>query len=48
MPRIGCGLAGGKWEKAEPLLRETLPGTQIFVYDLPSGGGVMPALARIS
>jgi len=34
MPRIGCGLAGGKWEKVEPLIRETLPGTQIFVYDL--------------
>jgi O-acetyl-ADP-ribose deacetylase (regulator of RNase III) len=35
MPRIGCGLAGGKWERVEPLLRETIPGTQIFVYDLP-------------
>jgi O-acetyl-ADP-ribose deacetylase (regulator of RNase III) len=35
MPRIGCGLAGGKWEMVEPLLRDTLPGTQIFVYDLP-------------
>ena len=35
MPRIGCGLAGGRWEKVEPLIGETLPGTQIFVYDLP-------------
>jgi len=35
MPRIGCELAGGKWEKVEPLIRDTLPGTQIFVYDLP-------------
>jgi O-acetyl-ADP-ribose deacetylase (regulator of RNase III) len=35
MPRIGCGLAGGKWEKVEPLIRDTIPGTQIFVYDLP-------------
>ena len=24
MPRIGCGLAGGKWEKIEPLLNKTL------------------------
>jgi O-acetyl-ADP-ribose deacetylase (regulator of RNase III) len=22
MPRIGCGLAGGKWEEIEPLLKE--------------------------
>jgi len=35
MPRIGCGLAGGKWERVEPLIVETLPGTQVFVYDLP-------------
>ena len=35
IPRIGCGLAGGKWEKVERLLRDTLPQTQIFVYDLP-------------
>lgn len=35
MPRIGCGLAGGKWEKVEPLILDTLPGTEIFVYDLP-------------
>jgi O-acetyl-ADP-ribose deacetylase (regulator of RNase III) len=35
MPRIGCGLDGGEWEKVEPLIRDTLPRTQIFVYDLP-------------
>jgi O-acetyl-ADP-ribose deacetylase (regulator of RNase III) len=35
MPRIGCGLAGGKWEKAEPLIADTLPGTKVYVYDLP-------------
>lgn len=34
MPRIGCGLAGGKWDKVESLIAETLPGTQVFVYDL--------------
>ena len=30
MPRIGCGLAGGKWERVEPLIAETL---------LAAGGG---------
>ncbi|GAB5527155.1 MAG: hypothetical protein Roseis2KO_50270 [Roseivirga sp.] len=35
MPRIGCGLAGGKWEKIEPLIEKTLITNQIntFVYD---------------
>jgi len=36
MPRIGCGLAGGKWERVEPLIADTLPGTEVFVYDLPA------------
>src|SRR5580700_5460351 len=27
MPRIGCGLAGGKWEQVERLITDTLPGT---------------------
>ena len=35
MPRIGCGLAGGRWEMVEPLVQETLSGTEVFVYDLP-------------
>jgi O-acetyl-ADP-ribose deacetylase (regulator of RNase III) len=35
MPRIGCGLAGGKWEQVEKLIADTLPGTEVFVYDLP-------------
>ena len=35
IPRIGCGLAGGQWDKAEQLIRDTLPATKIFVYDLP-------------
>ncbi len=36
MPRIGCGLAGGKWEKIEPLIVETLikKDIQTIVYDL--------------
>lgn len=24
LPRIGCGLAGGKWERIEPLITSTL------------------------
>lgn len=34
MPRIGCGLAGGKWEKIEPIIHTTLIGVNVFVYDL--------------
>lgn len=35
MPRIGCGLAGGKWELVEPILIETLShkNIEITVYD---------------
>jgi len=35
MPRIGCGLAGGKWEKIEPIIKETLcdKGIEVYVYD---------------
>lgn len=35
MPRIGCGLAGGKWEKIEPLILESLSsrGIEVTVYD---------------
>ena len=35
MPRIGCGLAGGKWERVEPIILETLIQNDIdtFVYD---------------
>lgn len=36
MPRIGCGLAGGTWDKIEPVIQETLvvAGVPVFVYDL--------------
>lgn len=36
MPRIGCGLAGGKWECVEPLLQEHLcaQGLAVVVYDV--------------
>lgn len=35
MPRIGCGLAGGTWDKIEPIILKTLSEKQIsvFVYD---------------
>lgn len=33
MPRIGCGLAGGKWEKVEPLINETMGDLEVTVYD---------------
>jgi O-acetyl-ADP-ribose deacetylase (regulator of RNase III) len=36
MPRIGCGLAGGTWDRIEPLIDRTLcgRGVEVFVYDL--------------
>jgi O-acetyl-ADP-ribose deacetylase (regulator of RNase III) len=35
MPRIGCGLSGGKWDRVEPLIVEQLVGKEIpvTVYD---------------
>ena len=33
MPRIGCGLAGGTWEKVGPLVERTMG--DVVVYDLP-------------
>jgi O-acetyl-ADP-ribose deacetylase (regulator of RNase III) len=37
MPRIGCGLAGGRWEEIEPILTErlTAAGVPVTVYDVP-------------
>ncbi len=36
MPRIGCGLAGGKWTEIEPLIEECLLKNDIdvYIYDL--------------
>ena len=36
MPRIGCGLAGGTWDRIEPLIERTLvaTGVEVFVYDI--------------
>ncbi|MEW2589746.1 macro domain-containing protein [Micromonospora aurantiaca] len=35
MPRIGCGLAGGSWQRIEPLIRRALSdrGIAVTVYD---------------
>lgn len=35
MPRIGCGLAGGAWERVEPLIEERLVrgGIAVTVYE---------------
>lgn len=35
MPRIGCGLAGGSWDKMAPIVEESLQGIPVMVYDLP-------------
>lgn len=32
MPRIGCGLASGKWDKIEPLVIKTLSENDVEVY----------------
>lgn len=36
MPRIGCGLAGGTWDKIEAIINETLleKNIEVFVCDL--------------
>lgn len=35
-PRFGCGLAGGSWDKVEPLIMKNLvhSGWDVYVYDL--------------
>lgn len=36
MPRIGCGLAGGKWDRVEAIINETLVQRKVpvYIYDL--------------
>lgn len=34
-PRIGCGLAGGKWIVVEALLNNILGDRRVYIYDLP-------------
>lgn len=35
MPRIGCGLAGGRWDMIEPIIADCLTarGVDVYVYD---------------
>ncbi|MET7492547.1 macro domain-containing protein [Streptomyces sp900116325] len=41
MPRIGCGLAGGKWSRTEPLIQHRLlsRGIAVTVYDYEQSAG---------
>jgi O-acetyl-ADP-ribose deacetylase (regulator of RNase III) len=32
-PRIGCGLAGGRWSEVEPIIQRHLFDTRVYVYD---------------
>jgi O-acetyl-ADP-ribose deacetylase (regulator of RNase III) len=34
MPRIGSGLAGGKWENIEPIIIKEMNELDVFIYDL--------------
>lgn len=36
MPRIGCGIGGGLWDKVEEIIGRTLTNVSVTVYDLPS------------
>lgn len=33
MPRIGCGIAGGRWEEVEPIIQRTCGDVRVVVYD---------------
>jgi O-acetyl-ADP-ribose deacetylase (regulator of RNase III) len=37
MPRIGCGLAGGKWSEVEPILERVFVATEVYIYDFVTG-----------
>jgi len=37
MPRIGCGLAGGKWSEIEPIIERELSTFNVYVYDFETG-----------
>jgi O-acetyl-ADP-ribose deacetylase (regulator of RNase III) len=36
MPRIGCGLANGSWDRIEPLVRRHIVDADVVVYDWPA------------
>lgn len=35
MPRVGCGLAGGTWDRVGPLVEDVLKDIEVYVYDFP-------------
>lgn len=35
MPRIGCGLGGGRWNDIERIIKDELDNLNVYVYDLP-------------
>ena len=37
MPRIGCGLAGGKWSEIEQIIERQLTHDDVYVYDFDTG-----------
>jgi O-acetyl-ADP-ribose deacetylase (regulator of RNase III) len=37
MPRIGCGIGGGRWEEIEPIITDELRGLRVVVYDQREG-----------
>jgi O-acetyl-ADP-ribose deacetylase (regulator of RNase III) len=39
MPRIGCGLSGGRWADVSAIVAEELGAFHVTVYDLPAGRG---------
>lgn len=48
MPRIGTGLAGGRWDEVEPLVQRALVarGVAVTVYDLPTAPRARSAAGR--
>lgn len=34
MPRIGCGLAGGTWERVHPIVEDCLSDIEVYIYDI--------------
>ena len=33
MPKIASGLAGGKWNLIEPIIKNAMPNVEVFIYD---------------
>jgi O-acetyl-ADP-ribose deacetylase (regulator of RNase III) len=50
MPRIGCGLAGGRWERIEPLVVKALceKDVAVTVYDSRAAGARRPGRHGLS